>query len=479
MRLPGGRYRSGVRGRAEEGKRTTMQCPQCHAYIDGSEEFCGNCGAKLQPQTAADATRVAGTAPVPQEAPTIPPAPSSTQTSTLPPLPSYAVPDGQPTYDPSMYEETITPEGVMNVDAPAPSTVPASPSTVQTGAVPPPLTPPSSGGADDNGGKPPKSNRGLLITLIVLVVIMLAAIGFWWWQSTHKNDEASASASASQQETTASDDSEDASDDADANDDDKDDKDDKDKDKTAKCKATPDVDVDDLTAHGTSLVATLDLSAKSCESGTYAEPNIKVTVKNDDGDVIASAIYDFAKQPITFEDGEAHVDIAFDSRQHWQPADEITSPTNAKVIWQTGAKAEGKPAADVDGALGGASIDTVDNERYAQLALKRQLDDDSSSANTFYSDYTTQLSSKKYNMNINGKVWKYTDIYEQFLKLHYKHPNAILIWASDYYNYTKHGHAADYYVILSGEEFASADDASAWCPANGYAAEDCVAVDLE
>lgn len=436
-----------------------MQCPQCHAQVEEGEGFCWNCGTRLQ-QTAPmpDTTRVAGVA----VSPPAPAAPSAeAETSVIPPAPSY---------DASMYEETVLgPTPTAPVAPPAAASVPPAATVPPAAAVPPPMTPPTPG---DNGGKKPKSNRGLIITLIVLVVIMIAAIGFWIWQSTRTNDDASTQPTTQQQTTDDA-----SSGDGDGND--KDDKDDKDKKKDAKCTATPDIDVDDLSVNGNSLIATLALSAKSCDNGTYAEPNIKITVKNDDGDVIAAAVYDFTKKPITFQDGEATTQIAFNSRQHWQPADEITSPTNAKVIWQTGQKGEGNASADVADARGGASIDTADNERYAQLALKRQLNDDSSLTSPFYSDYTTQLSSKKYNMNIDGKAWKYTDIYEQFLKLHYKHPNAILIWAADYYNYTKHGHAADYYVILSGETFSRAEDATEWCSANGYAAQDCVAVDLQ
>lgn len=107
------------------------------------------------------------------------------------------------------------------------------------------------------------------------------------------------------------------------------------------------------------------------------------------------------------------------------------------------------------------------------------MDHDHSAAYDFYDTYTNQLSSKKYNMELNGKTWKYVDIYEHFLKVKQKRPNALLIWASDYSNYTKHGHAADYYVILSGESFNNADEAQSWCSANGYTSDDCIAVDLQ
>ena len=88
------------------------------------------------------------------------------------------------------------------------------------------------------------------------------------------------------------------------------------------------------------------------------------------------------------------------------------------------------------------------------------------------------MSSKQYGMQVEGKTWKYRDIYEQFLQRRAKHPNALFIWSGDYPTYQENG-TTDFYVILSGEGFGSAADATAWCPANGYSTDDCIAVDLQ
>ena len=82
-------------------------------------------------------------------------------------------------------------------------------------------------------------------------------------------------------------------------------------------------------------------------------------------------------------------------------------------------------------------------------------------------------------MDADGKVWKYLDIYEQFLTLHVKHPKIVLLWGADYSYYTRNGHAADYYVMLSGETFGSKDDANAWCSANGYDANNCIGMTFD
>ena len=211
----------------------------------------------------------------------------------------------------------------------------------------------------------------------------------------------------------------------------------------------------------------------------YKESNVRVNLKDGAGDVVAAAVFDFAKKPIEFKDGEAEVSLAFNTQQYWRPVGQIDDGSSTSIVWQTNQKPDGKPAADAGSALGGANISADDRERFAQIALSDQLDHDHSAAYDFYDTYTNQLSSKKYNMELNGKTWKYVDIYEHFLKVKQKHPNALLIWASDYSNYTKHGHAADYYVILSGESFNNADEAQSWCSANGYTSDDCIAVDLQ
>ncbi|KAB5604861.1 hypothetical protein EHS19_09585 [Bifidobacterium jacchi] len=111
------------------------------------------------------------------------------------------------------------------------------------------------------------------------------------------------------------------------------------------------------------------------------------------------------------------------------------------------------------------------------MALSWQKDNDSADAGDFYDTVTTQLSSKKLGMKADGKTWHYRDIYQQFLQLRAKNPRALLLWSGDYPTYQKSG-TTDYYVILSGESFDSADDASSWCTREKYGPNDCMAIDL-
>lgn len=48
-----------------------------------------------------------------------------------------------------------------------------------------------------------------------------------------------------------------------------------------------------------------------------------------------------------------------------------------------------------------------------------------------YSTYTAQLSSKRKGMEAEGKTWNYRDILAQFITMHNKNSNVLLIWSGD------------------------------------------------
>lgn len=312
------------------------------------------------------------------------------------------------------------------------------------------------------------------IAVALVAVIAIAAVGVWWFVL---RDDASSQAGAAGTSLSGK-----SSNSGDAGD--KTDSDDADAQRrasaengsrTAVC-TVPDASLSDVRLDGTSLIASVDFESESCGDSSYSAAGVQVTIQ-DDGNVVAAAIYDFGDDPLEFDDGTAQADLAFTTVQYWRPYDQI-DVSDASVELTEGATASGASAAAAEGALGGANIADADIERYAQLAMSWQLDHDTTAANAFYSTFTTQLSSKQYGMQVEGKTWKYRDIYEQFLQRRAKHPNALFIWSGDYPTYQENG-TTDFYVILSGEGFGSAVDATAWCPANGYSTDDCIAVDLQ
>lgn len=129
------------------------------------------------------------------------------------------------------------------------------------------------------------------------------------------------------------------------------------------------------------------------------------------------------------------------------------------------------------GVISGSNVTDDEAENNASKALDWQVEHDKDSAELFYSTYTAQLSSKRKGMEAEGKTWNYRDILAQFITMHNKNSNVLLIWSGDWPAYSSN--SDKYYVILAGEGFDSTDEAWNWCKANNYGPNDCMPIDLQ
>ncbi len=129
------------------------------------------------------------------------------------------------------------------------------------------------------------------------------------------------------------------------------------------------------------------------------------------------------------------------------------------------------------GVINGSNVTDDEAENNASKALDWQVEHDKDSAELFYSTYTAQLSSKRKGMEAEGKTWNYRDILAQFITMHNKNSNVLLIWSGDWPAYSSN--SDKYYVILAGEGFDSTDEAWNWCKANNYGPNDCMPIDLQ
>lgn len=346
------------------------------------------------------------------------------------------------------------------------------PSTAAPGAQVSPILP---AGGPASGSKPvakaAKNGNTVIAALVSVIVVLVAAIGVgaWWFVFRDDGDASSGTAGRSTSQGVSGADADAADGDAENTD--------ASADAPTSCSVALSASLESVGLSGTSLVADIALTSDDCGDLPFEESGVRVTIKDDSGNVVADAVYDFSDAPIEFDGGEATARLAFGIGQYWRPYDQIDA-SSAQVGVQTGATANGAPAAGAGSALGGANVPDADIERNAQFALSWQREHDRAAAGGFYTTYTTQLSSKKYGMQVEGKTWDYGDIYAQFLEKRARHPKALLVWSGDYPTYQKNG-TTDYYVILSGEGFGSAADANAWCSANGYTTDDCLAIDLQ
>ena len=422
-----------------------MRCSRCGANVVEGDRFCENCGAPVAVQAGSVCT-VCGQ----QSEPGMRFCQQCGAELSAGPQSAQPVPTAQPVPAAQPYQAVQQYAGQYGAAQPGAVFPPQ--------AVQPPAQPSRPG---ESAGKGKKKTA----LIAVLVVALAAGFGVWWFMLRDSGTQSAQTQSTSQQSgKTKSGDSKAAKDDK-------------------PCTAAPDAELSSVDHSDTNLVAQLQLtsncaSTKDGDTAEFKESDVKVSIKDDEGNVIASAVFDFSKQPVKFNGETANVALEFTTRQYWRPYDQIETGST-EVILQTGQSGTGEAGSADGDALAGSDINSEDAERYAQLALSWQLKHDESAASRFYTTYTTQLSSKKNDMKADGKTWHYVDIYEQFLQQRIKHKNAILIWSGDYPTYTKADASTAYYVILSGDTVDSVKAGDAWCKSNGYGAADCAVVDLQ
>lgn len=424
-----------------------MRCSRCGANVVEGDRFCENCGAPVAVQ-AGPVCPVCGQ----QSEPGIRFCQQCGAELSAGSQPAQPVPTAQPVPAAQPYQAVQQYAGQYGAAQPGAVFPPQ--------AVQPPVQPSRPGESAGKGKKKTALIVGIIIA--VLVVALAAGFGVWWFMLRDSGTQSAQTQSTSQQSgKTKSGDSKAAKDDK-------------------PCTAAPDAELSSVDHSDANLVAQLQLtsncaSTKDGDTAEFKESDVKVSIKDDEGNVIASAVFDFSKQPVKFNGETANVALEFTTRQYWRPYDQIETGST-EVILQTGQSGTGEAGSADGDALAGSDINSEDAERYAQLALSWQLKHDESAASRFY---TTQLSSKKNDMKADGKTWHYVDIYEQFLQQRIKHKNAILIWSGDYPTYTKADASTAYYVILSGDTVDSVKAGDAWCKSNGYGAADCAVVDLQ
>ncbi|ROT86415.1 zinc ribbon domain-containing protein [Bifidobacterium mongoliense] len=441
----------GSAGAARTAVTGAAVCPQCGAAVTPSMRFCEQCGAALQ--SSGNEPSSDGQAPVP-----------------------VAVDHAQGVEGDQGDSNNVN-GGVQSGGVVPGVMPPAMPNLTESGSASSSYPPLEGFAVDDAavgapGSVPVEAPGGgrkrwpiVVVAVVSIIAVALIAAGVWWFvirpagnasgtshpQPVSAQSAGAAKPHAGKNRTSAP--------------------------KVASCSTPPSAQLASTAHEGDTLVAVLDLDTNCDNSNArFNRADVRVSIRDQDG-VAAAAVFDFSKHPIDFKDGTASLHLAYGLSQYWSPYDRI-DPSGSDVVFQAGEAGNGGDVQAPGGAIGGSNVRDSDIERNAQIALQSQISHDSSAASDLYDKYTTQLSSKKYGLQAEGKTWHYRDIESQYLQMRLKHPNALLIWAATYSNYTEDGNPADYYVVLSGESLDSVDAANGWCSSNGYSSKDCIAVQL-
>ncbi|OXM99461.1 double zinc ribbon domain-containing protein [Bifidobacterium vansinderenii] len=430
-----------------------MKCDQCGVACEDNDVFCPNCGAPIEAPKKNEPEPVSNPAPKASS--------DSAQGATPVMNPVNSVEGGVGTGAAAGMSSTcpvcgraLDPDevfcsgcGARIPGAAAPAVTVAQPGAVggQPGMV--------AGTAAKN--KMPALTIALIAALIVVVIF--AAVALFGGKGNSTNGTAGSTASEQQGSSSSSASSAGGS---------------------STCSTAPKATVATIDTMNDYLVAAVHFSS-SCSGSSkdvFGANNTEIKLSDSDG-LVASAVFDFSSDPVDISSSAAQARLAFASNQYWRVPEQIDA-TDLTVTVSTATAADGSPSSPASGVMAGANaMNNDDRESAAQQALENQIDHDKSAASGFYYTYTTQLSSKRLNLDAEGKVWSYQNIWAEYLGFKSRYPNALLIWSNDYPTYTKKG-PSEYYVTLSGESFSSTDDAASWCSANGYDSDHCIPVDL-
>lgn len=313
-----------------------------------------------------------------------------------------------------------------------------------------------------------KRNRTIIIAIIaVIVVLALAGTGgFLWWRHQNSQAQQASNSVAAQKGDTKKSESKD------------DDKKDKKDEESKECVSSLQFEPQRLRQQGAEHSAVVSGTfTSSCDTYTLDNSSTSITLSDDHG-IVAAAAFDFSERPIEITDGESgSVSLYFTREQSFVPVHDSSITVQAEV--KLDAETRGKAPATQAGRRSGASVLSDDEiEQASKAALEREIASDKEEAQQFMSTFTTQLSSKIEGMNAEGKTWTSKDIWEDFLNYSDRYSGALLIWSSDWPNYTKGGNSSSYYVVLSGDSFGSIDAGNGWCAGQGLDKDHCLVVDL-
>ncbi|MDL5154404.1 zinc ribbon domain-containing protein [Actinomycetospora termitidis] len=122
----------------------------------------------------------------------------------------------------------------------------------------------------------------------------------------------------------------------------------------------------------------------------------------------------------------------------------------------------------------GSSSPSYDSGSAAAATLQGYVEADRSTVNGLVGTWVPQLSAKHDGTVADGITYDDDAILSHFSSLAARYPSAALLWSGDWPVFQ----GDDYWVVVYPQSFATADAANAWCDAQGFAADDCLAKKL-
>jgi hypothetical protein len=107
----------------------------------------------------------------------------------------------------------------------------------------------------------------------------------------------------------------------------------------------------------------------------------------------------------------------------------------------------------------------------ARAALESQVAADRTGVEALVGYWVPQLSSKKPGLRVNGTVYDYPAIWQEFVNTRSRYPDVMLLWSGNFSVYQ----LGDFWVTIKPLPSTDGADANAWCDSQYIPKDDCYA----
>ena len=199
--------------------------------------------------------------------------------------------------------------------------------------------------------------------------------------------------------------------------------------------------------------------------------------------LVASGTFDLSSDPLIIPNGGRTVTLRFGEQHYFRTAKDLDlkglsvrpsfdrgSPSSA-----TSKSSTNSPMTIASSASSNANQEAQD-EQAAGDAIQWQVKHDYPVVmNSMRGKWTPQLSTKQVGVLADGQTWTNRSILAEFLRTRQANPKAVIVSTSEWPVFDEGG----WWVTLSGELYATADEANVWCDTQGYDRDHCLAKRME
>ena len=199
--------------------------------------------------------------------------------------------------------------------------------------------------------------------------------------------------------------------------------------------------------------------------------------------LVASGTFDLSSEPLIIPNGGRTVTLRFGEQHYFRTAKDLElKGLSVKPSFDRGSSSSVTSKSSTNSPMTVASSTSsnanqeAQDEQAAGDAIGWQVKHDYPIVmNSMRGKWTPQLSSKQVGLVAEGQTWTNRSILAEFLKTRQANPKAVIIDTSQWPVYDVGG----WWVTLSGELYDDADQANAWCDAQGYDSDHCLAKRME